>query len=86
MTTDQAVGQPYGIKGYPTIKLFSEDKKKPIDYSGGRTKKEITAFTRKHIQDTLNQRTGGKQAPPESDVVVLTAANFDSFVLKSREL
>lgn len=33
MTTDQSVGSPYGIKGFPTLKFFGLDKKKPIDYN-----------------------------------------------------
>lgn len=38
MTTDPAAGRNYNIQGYPTIKLFGTDKKKPVDYeSGART-------------------------------------------------
>jgi protein disulfide-isomerase A6 len=33
MTTDQSVGQPYNIQGFPTIKLFGLDKKKIVDYN-----------------------------------------------------
>ena len=29
MTTDQDVGQPYGITGFPTLKFFGFDKTKP---------------------------------------------------------
>ena len=32
MTTDQSVGEPYGIQGFPTIKFFGFDKQKPADY------------------------------------------------------
>lgn len=32
MTTDSEVGSPYSVKGFPTIKFFGHDKKKPIDY------------------------------------------------------
>lgn len=34
MTTQQSVGSPYGIKGFPTLKFFGADKKKPLDYNG----------------------------------------------------
>jgi protein disulfide-isomerase A6 len=32
MTSDQDVGQPYGIQGFPTLKFFGFDKKSPQDY------------------------------------------------------
>ncbi len=44
MTTDQQVGQPYNIQGFPTIKFFGLDKKKPIDYNGQRTAQAIVDF------------------------------------------
>jgi len=34
MTEHQSVGAPYGIKGFPTIKVFSTNKQKPLDYQG----------------------------------------------------
>jgi len=45
MTTDAGAGTPYNVQGYPTIKLFGEDKKKPIDYdSGARTFDKFVDF------------------------------------------
>lgn len=32
MTTDESIGTPYGIQGFPTIKFFGFNKQKPIDY------------------------------------------------------
>ena len=37
MTTDESVGEPYSISGFPTIKFFGDDKQNPVDYSGERT-------------------------------------------------
>ncbi|KAE9546012.1 hypothetical protein FO519_010776, partial [Halicephalobus sp. NKZ332] len=37
MTAHQSVGAPYDVKGFPTIKLFGLDKKKPTDYQGARS-------------------------------------------------
>ena len=37
MTQHQSVGAPFGIKGFPTIKIFGFNKQKPIDYNGQRT-------------------------------------------------
>lgn len=28
------VGSPYGVRGFPTIKVFGYDKSKPSDYQG----------------------------------------------------
>ena len=33
MTKHQSVGQPYKVEGFPTLKFFGLDKKKPIDYN-----------------------------------------------------
>lgn len=34
MTQHQSVGAPYNVQGFPTIKIFGADKKKPTDYNG----------------------------------------------------
>jgi len=36
MTEHQSVGAPYGIQGFPTIKIFGSNKQKPEDYKGDR--------------------------------------------------
>lgn len=36
MTEHQSVGQPYDVKGFPTIKFFGNDKSSPQDFNGGR--------------------------------------------------
>lgn len=42
-TTSQALASRYGIRGYPTIKIFHKDEDTPIDYDGGRSKSDIVA-------------------------------------------
>ncbi|XP_072890485.1 protein disulfide-isomerase A6 [Hemitrygon akajei] len=42
-TTSQALAGRYGIRGYPTIKIFHKDEDNPIDYDGGRSKSDIVA-------------------------------------------
>ncbi len=32
MTKHQSVGSPYDVKGFPTLKFFGANKKKPLDY------------------------------------------------------
>ena len=34
MTEHQSVGAPYGIQGFPTIKVFGANKQRPLDYQG----------------------------------------------------
>lgn len=34
MTKHQDLGGPYNVRGFPTIKIFGADKKKPTDYNG----------------------------------------------------
>lgn len=36
MTTDEGVGRPYDIKGFPTLKFFGDNKNSPIAYESGR--------------------------------------------------
>jgi len=60
----------YGIKGFPTIKIFA-DKKKPIDYQGQRVASNIA-------QEALNYLP--------SFVATLTSKSFDTFLEKASGL
>jgi len=91
MTTDQNVGAPYNIQGFPTIKFFGDNKKSPLDYNSGRTAKEITNFAIKQSEQIVNKRLTGKSQQStsdssEKDVVVLTDSNFEETVLKSKDM
>lgn len=106
MTTDQSVGSPYNVQGFPTIKFFGDTKKSPSDYNSGRTAKEITAFALKQAESIVNKRLGVKSSSSsgsssgsgtgssnsgsgnssDDDVIVLTDANFDELVLKSKDM
>lgn len=44
MDDHQSVGQPYDVKGFPTLKWFGFDKKKPLPYEGGRDADSIRNF------------------------------------------
>ena len=63
MTQHQAVGAPYGIKGFPTLKIFGYNKNKPTDYKGARNADALgdEAFSqlRKLKKDQAN---GGKSS------------------------
>ena len=99
MTTDESVGAPYSVQGFPTLKFFGENKSKPLDYSGGRTAKEIVDFAMSQAQDLVKKRMGGSSGSSSSsggkstheepqgdgDVIVLGDSSFDQ-VLADNDL
>jgi len=46
------------VNGYPTIKLFGEDKRRPLEYNGGRDAESMAAF--------LLAKWAALQPPPEA--------------------
>lgn len=92
-----ALGSRFGVEGFPTIKLFAggQANKKPQEYEGGRTAKDIVAGVLKAVEALANQRLGKKPSAagggdePEqekgSDVVELSSSSFTSKVLASDE-
>ncbi|XP_071730037.1 protein disulfide isomerase-like 2-3 [Rutidosis leptorrhynchoides] len=89
----QAIGQEYGIKGFPTIKVFVPGKP-PIDYQGAREAKPIAEFALKQVKALLKDRLSGKttttggsseKAEPNASVE-LNSQNFDELVVKSKDL
>lgn len=87
----KSLAQEYGIKGFPTIKLFAPGKP-PIDYQGARDVKPIAEFAIQQIKALLKERLSGKATGGSSDKtetsasVELTSRNFEELVLKSKEL
>ncbi|KAJ0986556.1 hypothetical protein J5N97_004912 [Dioscorea zingiberensis] len=87
----KSLAQEYGIKGFPTIKVFSPGKP-PVDYQGARDVKPIAEFALQQIKVLLKERlngktTGGSSEKTETSASVeLTSSNFDQLVMKSNEL
>ncbi|KAJ0053397.1 hypothetical protein Pint_01937 [Pistacia integerrima] len=87
----QSLAQEYGIRGFPTIKVFVPGKP-PVDYQGARDVKPIAEFALQQIKELLRERLGGKTTGGSSDKsepnasVELNSHNFDELVLKSKEL
>ncbi|EEF33437.1 protein disulfide isomerase, putative [Ricinus communis] len=87
----QSLAQEYGIRGFPTIKVFAPGKP-PVDYQGARDVKPIAEFALQQIKALLKERlngksTGGSKEKSEpSASVELNSSNFDDLVLKSKEL
>ncbi|KAM7272084.1 hypothetical protein ACFE04_031298 [Oxalis oulophora] len=87
----QSLAQEYGIKGFPTIKVFVPGKA-PVDYQGARDVKPIAEFALKQVRALLKDRldgkvTGGSSEKSEpSSSIELSSRNFDELVLKSNDL
>ncbi|KAG5545664.1 hypothetical protein RHGRI_017969 [Rhododendron griersonianum] len=85
------LAKEYGIKGFPTIKVFVPGKP-PVDYQGARDVKPIAEFALQQVKTLLKDRlhgkdTGGSSEKSESTASVeLTSHNFDELVVKSKEL
>ncbi|XP_008805603.1 protein disulfide isomerase-like 2-3 [Phoenix dactylifera] len=87
----KSLAQEYGIKGFPTIKVFSPGKP-PVDYQGARDVKPIAEFALQQIKALLKERLNGKSSRGSSEKsetsasIELTSRNFDELVLKSKDL
>ncbi|KAG7397440.1 protein disulfide isomerase (PDI) protein [Phytophthora boehmeriae] len=61
-TVHQALAQKYQIKGFPTIKEFGAKKKRPRDYQGGRTSRDIVQYV-KNSAEAKKLGVGGANVP-----------------------
>ncbi|XP_077221023.1 protein disulfide isomerase-like 2-3 [Tasmannia lanceolata] len=87
----KSLAQEYGIKGFPTIKVFTPGKP-PMDYQGARDVKPIAEFALQQIKALLKERLNGKatggssEKTEKSASVELNSRNFDELVLKSKDV
>jgi len=88
----KSLGGKYGVQGFPTIKVFSTDKKKPTDYQGPREIDGLVNGALMAAKETIDGRLGkgkgsdgggGGGGGGGSAVVELTDANFDKKVMQS---
>jgi len=94
-TQHQSLGSQYGVRGYPSIKIFGLDKKKPTDYNGARTAQGIVDTVINSLKQIATQRLGGGGSSSsggssksgsggKGTVVELTDSNFDKIVYNSK--
>jgi protein disulfide-isomerase A6 len=65
-TQAESLAQKYGIKGFPTIKVFGADKKSPVDYEGERTGDAIVTHAMKSASALVRDRKKGKTSSSSS--------------------
>jgi len=56
----KSIGGQYGVKGFPTIKVFGRDKKKPTDFNGQRTAQGIIDAGMAAAQKLVKEQLSGK--------------------------
>ena len=59
-TQHESLAQKYEVKGFPTLKIFGADKKKPTDYQGARTADAIVSEMMKQTNQLIKDRKAGK--------------------------
>lgn len=92
-TAHEAVGQPYGVSGFPTIMAFSANKEKPEKFKGEHTAKALASFALKEVREIVKKRLGIKggsakkpKAKKTSDVVEATEDSFQKDVMENEDL
>lgn len=101
-TAQEGLAQEYGVKGFPTMKMFGEDKSNPKDLNT-RDSNDLVNTVFAEIQKTVesrgdamnggggkssgsNSQQGSKKAPKGSKVVQLSASNFEETVYNNPEV
>jgi protein disulfide-isomerase A6 len=87
MTTFEGADR-FGVTSYPTIKAYTVNKEKPVNYEDDRTAQKMAAFAQKEITNVIRSRLGLK-APPKKpvakDYVDVNADTWDEQIMQSDE-
>lgn len=65
-TQEEKLARKYQIQGFPTIKVFGANKRKPTDYQGGRTADALVDAALKSAQSLVKRRLSGKKGGSSS--------------------
>ncbi|CAG9765967.1 unnamed protein product [Ceutorhynchus assimilis] len=86
------LGGRYGVRGFPSIKIFGANKNKPEDFQGGRTADAIVnaglSAAKAKAKAALGggSSSGSSSSDDSNDVIELTDSNFDKLVLQSDDM
>ncbi|XP_030756233.1 protein disulfide-isomerase A6 homolog isoform X2 [Sitophilus oryzae] len=88
---NKELGGRYGVRSFPTIKIFGGNKNKPEDYQGARTAEGIVNAALSAVKAKVKNSLGlgsssGSSSDGSDDVIELTDSNFDKLVLQSDDL
>lgn len=88
---DKSLAGQYGVRGFPTVKIFGANKNSPTDFNGGRTAEGVASAGLQELKKVVDQRLGKKTSSGgggkgKSDVVELDDSNFEELVLDSEDL
>lgn len=87
---DKSLAGQYGVRGFPTVKIFGVNKNSPNDFNGARTAEGVASAGLQELKKVVDQRLGKKTtsggSKGKSDVVELDESNFEELVLDSEEL
>lgn len=56
MSQFPSLGSQYGIRGYPTFKLFADNKEAPSDYQGQRSAQDFVQFCLTQAKEIVTKR------------------------------
>jgi protein disulfide-isomerase A6 len=62
-TVSPSLQSKYGVEGFPSIKIFGQDKKKPVDYNGARTSDAMISECMKAANKLVKDRKKSPSAP-----------------------
>ncbi|KAI0231846.1 Protein disulfide-isomerase A6 [Lamellibrachia satsuma] len=60
MDDHSSVGQPYNVRGFPTIKIFASNKNSPQDYNGARSAQSLVDSAMSQLKSMVNDRMSGR--------------------------
>uniref|UniRef100_V5H1Y6 Protein disulfide-isomerase A6 homolog n=1 Tax=Ixodes ricinus TaxID=34613 RepID=V5H1Y6_IXORI len=87
---DKSLAGQYGVRGFPTVKIFGANKNSPTDFNGARTAEGVASAGLQELKKVVDQRLGKKTSSGgskgKSDVVELDESNFEELVLDSEDL
>lgn len=73
------MGGRFGVRGFPTIKIFGSNKNKPEDYNGGRTAQGLLEAALSAAKTKIYAQLGGKAGGSSSSKVPVKSIFFIIF-------